>query len=259
MCNNNFEGCGWQGNIGTLDEHLDQCVYAKIKCPNKCGTVKVLKKDLTYHLNERCRCRNHKYQDSSKEDFYWYITGLHQDVCERKKVECENKECDCILEHRLVQDHVAQDCDYTEVSCKYALLGCEKKMIRKDFKKHEEDHEGHLSLALKSIVDLNSKVLVLQSQFKGGKLASIKVFDYSYKKRNNIMYISESFFTSPSGYKMELQVYTNGNGKGQELTCQPSFVFLRVPLTHSYHGLFLENLNSSYLTSWRIKIIILCL
>ena len=55
-------------------------------------------------------------------------------------MECTNKECDCFLECRLVQDHVAQDCDYTEVSCKYALLGCEKKMIRKDIKKHDKDH-----------------------------------------------------------------------------------------------------------------------
>ena len=129
-------------------------------------------------------------------------------------VKCANDECDCVLERRLVQDCVAQDREYTEVSCKYALLGCEKKMIRKDMKKHEEDHEGHLSLALKSIVDLNSKVLALQSQAEGGKLASIKESDYSYKKRNNIMYKSEPFFTSPSGNKMELWVCTNGDEVG---------------------------------------------
>ena len=82
-------------------------------------------------------------------------------------------------------------------------------MIRKDMKKHEEDHEGHLSLALKSIVDINTKVLVLQSQAEEGRLASLKVSGYSYKKRNNIMCKSKPFFTSPSGHKMELQVYTN--------------------------------------------------
>ena len=39
-------------------------------------------------------------------------------------------------------------------------------MIHKDMKKYEEDHEGHLSLALKSIVDLNSKVLVCSHKLR---------------------------------------------------------------------------------------------
>ena len=64
------------------------------------------------------------------------------------------------------------------MSCKYALLGCEKKIIRKDMKKHEEDHEGHLSLALKSIIDLNNKVLRLQWQVEGG-VSTFKVSGYS--------------------------------------------------------------------------------
>ena len=223
-CNNHLNCCHWQGTIGTLDQHLDKCNYAMVECPNKCGD-NLLRKDILFHLVQLCSGRQYKCPDCSMKDVYRVINGPHQDVCERKKVECENKKCDCILERRLVQDHVAQDCDYTEVSCKYALLGCEKKMIRKDMKKHEEDHEGHLSLALKSIVDLNSKVLGLQSQAKGGKLATVKLSDYSYKKRNDIMYRSEPFFTSPSGYKMELQVYTNGCGasSGTHLS-----VFLRV-------------------------------
>ena len=213
-CNNHLNGCHWQGTKGTLDQHLDKCDYAIVQCPNDCHENNLLRKDLQHHMAQLCSEREYKCPDCSMMDVYRVITGPHQDVCERKKVKCENKECDCVLERRLVEDHVAQDCDYTEVSCKYVLLGCKKKMIRKDMKKHEEDHEGHLSLALKSVVDLNSKVLVLQSQANKGKLASIKVSDYSYKKRNNVTYRSEPFFTSPSGYKMELQVYTNGCVEG---------------------------------------------
>ena len=210
-CNNHLNGCHWQGTIGTLDQHLGKCDYSVVDCPNDCHEDNLLRKDVQNHMAQLCSEREYKCPDCSMKDAYRVITGPHQDTCERKKVECENKKCDCILERRLVEDHVAQDCDYTEVSCKNALLGCEKKMIRKDMKKHEEDHEGHLSLALKLIVDLNSKVLVLHSQGNKGKLASIKVSNYSCKKRNNIKYKSESFFTSPSGYKMELQVYTNGD------------------------------------------------
>ena len=179
------------------------------------------------------------------KDVYRVITGPHQDVCERKKVKCENKKCGFILERRLVLDHVAQDCDYTEVSCKYALLGCEKKMIRKDMKKHEEDHEGHLSLALKSIVAL--KVLVLQSQAKGKKLSSVKVSDYSCKKRNDVMYKSEPFSTSPSRYEMKLWVYTNGEGdrSGTHLS-----VFL-----HILEGFFESQLSWPLLATFKIELL----
>ena len=204
---------------------MDKCDYSVVTCPNDCYDGNLLKKDLRHHTAELCSQRKYECPVCSMKDMYRVITGPHQDMCERKKVKCENKECDCILERRLVQDHVAQDCDYTEVSCKYALLGCEKKMIRKDMKKHEEDHEGHLSLALKSIVDLNSKVLVLQSQANKGKLASIKVSGYCYKKKNEIKFISESFFTSPNGYKMELWVCANGDGQGSGTHLS---VFLRV-------------------------------
>ena len=213
MCNNHPEGCLWQGTIGELDQHLDECDYTTVECPYECDED-ILRKDILYHMAQLCSERGYECPDCHERDTYQVITGPHEDECEMKMVKCANNECDCVLERRLVQDHIAQDCDYTEVSCKYALLGCEKKTIRKDMKKHEEDHEGHLSLALKSIVDLNSKVLALQSQAEGGKLASIKVSDYRYKKRNKEMFESEPFFTSPSGYKMELWVYTNGNGDG---------------------------------------------
>ena len=193
---------------------MDKCDYAVVECPNACHEDNLLRKDLQHHIAQLCSEREYECPDCSMKDVYRVITCPHQDVCERKKVKCENKECDCILERRLVQDHVAQDCDYTEVSCMYALLGCKKKTIRKDMKKHEEDHEGHLSLALKSIVDLNTKVLRLQWQVEKGALTFVKVSDCSYKRRNNITYISEPFFTSPGGYRMELWVFTNGRGGG---------------------------------------------
>ena len=110
--------------------------YSVVDCPNDCHEDNLLSKDLQHHMAQLCSEREYKCPDCSMKDVY-------RVVCERK-VECENKECNCVLECRLVLDHVAQDCDCTEVSCKYALLGCEK-TIRKDMKKHDEDHEGYLS------------------------------------------------------------------------------------------------------------------
>ena len=243
---NKTNGCHWQGTIGTRDQHLDMCSYAMVECPNECHEDNLLRKDLQHHMAQLCSEREYDCPDCSMKDVYRVITGPHQDVCERKKVACENKDCDCVLERRLVQDHVDQDCDYTEVSCKYALLGCENKIIRKDMKKHEEDHEAHLFLALKSIVDLNTKVLRLQWQVEKGALALVKVSDYSYKRRNDIRYSSEPFFTNPSGYKMELWVRANGYGdaSGTHLT-----VFL-----HILEGPFDSQLSWPLLATFKVEL-----
>ena len=216
-CNNSHEGCGWEGTIGDRNQHLDKCDYSIVKCPNCCDKD-LLRKDLQHHIAQLCSEREYECHDCHEKDVYRVITGPHQDVCERKKVKCANNECGCILERRLVQDHVAQDCDFTEVSCKYAMLGCQKKMIRMGIKIHEDDNEVHLSVAMTSIIDLNKKVLELQGhveklqwQVKGGALASIKVSDYSNKKGNDVMYQPEPFLTSYNGYKMEMWIYTNGS------------------------------------------------
>ena len=189
---------------------MDKCDYAMVECPNKCREAYLLRKDLTQHITRKCHNREYECLDCHIKDAYRVITGPHQYVCERKKVECTNKDCDCVLERRLVQDHVAQDCDYTEVSCKYALLGCEKKMIRKDIKTHEADNDGHMCLALTSITDLKNRVLVLESQSRVKSLATIKVSNYSAMRRNNAEYLSTPFFTSPTGYCMRLSVYSSG-------------------------------------------------
>ena len=48
-CNNHLNGCHWLGTIGTLDQHLDKCDYAIVKCPNKCRGSNLLRKDLQHH------------------------------------------------------------------------------------------------------------------------------------------------------------------------------------------------------------------
>jgi len=113
---------------------MDEGGCVLVTCPNKCGEDNILKKDLQHHLSQVCSKREFECPDFQKKDVYRVITGPHQDVCERKKVKCE-----CVLERRLVRDHVAQYCDYTEECCKHASLGCEEKMIHRDIKEHEED------------------------------------------------------------------------------------------------------------------------
>ena len=53
-------------------------------------------------------------------------------------------------------------CDYELMQCKYAAIGCEAKVIRKDIEQHEENHQLHLQLSMEKTVELSTKVAALE-------------------------------------------------------------------------------------------------
>ena len=227
-CNNVECGCGWEGTVGTLEDHVTKCGFTLVPCPNGCKDaneviITFFRMELEEHVSSECPEREYQCQDCGLKDKYRVITGPHEYECEKKMVSCVNKGCYSFLERGCVQEHVRQSCNYTEVNCKYASIGCGEKIIRKEMKAHEEDHEHHLSLALNKITELNRRVLKIENLpllSEGGIQVTSLVSEYSYKRRNNNIHYSEPFFTSPTGYKMCLEVYTNGcgDGKGSHLS-----------------------------------------
>ena len=217
-CNNYVRRCYWTGTVGTLQDHMAKCNFALVPCPNACRNERILKKDLPAHLSDLCPERKYKCQDCGLKDKYRVITGPHEDECEKKMVRCVNKRCRCIVERGCVQEHLRLSCNYTEVNCKYAGVGCVEKRIRKEIKVHEEDDKLHLSLALSQVTELTRRVFRLenQSSLSEGRLqVTVMVPEYIYKKKNNCSHVSEPFFTSLTGYKMCLEVYANGQGDGK--------------------------------------------
>ena len=53
-------------------------------------------------------------------------------------------------------------CEFQKVPCKYATLGCEVEVLRKDLEKHESDREQHLDLAMNAVPDLQQKSIKQQ-------------------------------------------------------------------------------------------------
>ena len=201
-------GCGWEGTVGTLEDHMTKCDFTMTPCPDGCKDaneviIKYFRKELEEHVSSECPRREYQCQDCGLKDKYRVITGPHEDECKKKMVSCVNKECDSVLERGCVQEHVRLSCNYTEVSCKYASIGCGEKKVRLEMKAHEKDHEHHLSLATNKITELSYQVLQV----------TFMVPKYNHKRRNNCKHDSEHFFTS--GYKMCLLVYANGYGDGE--------------------------------------------
>ena len=102
-----------------------------------------------------------------------------------------------------------QSCDYSEVYCKYASIGCEEKIIRKEIKEHENNTEHHLPIALNKITELN--IMMAKKASSGswlgsfrevGQQTTFKLAKYSEKEAYSLKYCFELFFTSPTGYKI---------------------------------------------------------
>ena len=99
-----------------------------------------------------------------------------------------------------------QSCEFDLVPCKYKYIGCEVKMKKKDMEKHQQQEDGHhLHLALQSVV---------VPTISEGQSYVFELSDYTKRKENNEVFISDPFYTHHKGYKMCVKVYANGTSSG---------------------------------------------
>ena len=207
-------GCRWTGTIGTLDNHIATCQFGLVPCPKKCeddkgtGELHLMMKDLDDHLKIKCPKRAYKCQYCGEKGTYASITEDHNKVCNKKIVPCPNKRSGCPLsiEQGKTKQHVRSVCDYTEVACAYQNLGCGVRMLRKDAEKHKrEAREKHMDLALDTVSSQHKTL-------SEGEAIVFKLSGYASKKEKNEEFYSTPFYTSPGGYKMLINIGTNGFG-----------------------------------------------
>jgi TNF receptor-associated factor 4 len=113
---------------------------------------------------------------------------------------------------------------FEKVPCKYSTIGCEEEVERKDLAEHEGDTQQHLQLAVDTVHQLQSNLAELPSKHVQMPMKYI-LTNYDQHKMANDEIFSPAFYTSPKGYKMCIEVYANGNGKGEN-THLSVFAFL---------------------------------
>ena len=194
-------------------------------CPNQCKSdtgsdVEVLRKDLEKHKNKECPRRQFLCLHCLKAGEYQEITTTHLKECPEFKLICPNRGCLEEMPRRKISQH-RRDCPFEEVSCKYARIGCQKKVLLKDRADHESDDKEHLQVAIDTvhkhqgaIHSLKEEVAYLQSQLQDQ--FTFKLEKYSENKCRNSRVYSPPFYSSPGGYKMCLSVFANGNGRSRD-------------------------------------------
>ena len=198
---------------------MTMCKFSPVSCPNQCQTI--IRKDLDKHLKRECMNREYECKHCGKKDTYANITQVHDETCEKKVLPCPNVRCTKIMKQANVESHLAHECDYTYISCKYKIIGCHKKLMRKLMRAHEQDHKFHFYHALKTMAQLKAR-----NNLKRETSFICKLTEYEMKRSSGRFFYSQSFYTGSNGYCMCIQVHPNGYdaGKGSHVSVYIRFL-----------------------------------
>ena len=211
-CDNIERGCTWVGTVGTLEEHVATCQFILLRCPKECKddsdkVKQFMRKDLNKHLEEDCPNRDYSCQHCGEKGTYTSIQ-VHDKTCKNKEVTCPKDGCSEKMQRQYIPYHATFQCEHAFIHCKYVSIGCEKKLKRKDMAAHEQDSESHLNMALDTIN-------TLKIQYEYGEQMKFKLTNFEAKKEKNEGVRSPSYYTTPTGYCMAIEVYANGCGDGE--------------------------------------------
>lgn len=95
----------------------------------------------------------------------------HHALCPHMLIDCE-RDCGKRVKRKLMMFHLTDECSQREVTCPFAMLGCEAKLMHKGMAEHMASAQSqHLDLSLRRIIEqqkvitnLHGKVAVLEEK-----------------------------------------------------------------------------------------------
>ena len=164
-CPHKAEGCEWQGELRSLEQHLNtnssvgECRYVDVDCPYACGE-RVQRRSLEEHKSQRCPLRPFTCQYCNHKATHQKVTKEHWPVCEKYPLTCH--ECgEGEIERQHLKGHLEQTCPLEVIQCDFSYAGCGAQLQRRLMSAHmKEGIKDHLSLL--SLVVPNLQTLAQQ-------------------------------------------------------------------------------------------------
>ena len=239
-CPHKAEGCEWEGELGSLEQHLNtnssagECRYVDVDCPYACGE-RVQRRSLEEHKSQRCPLRPFTCQYCKHKATHQKVTKEHWPVCEKYSLPCPNECGEEEIERQHLKGHLEQTCPLEVIQCDFSYAGCGTQLQRRLMSAHmKECMEDHLSLLSLVVPNLQNTVqqqgdlicALMKLQMKSlVPPEDIIMDDFDQHKKKADIWYSPPFYTHLEGYKMCLKVYANGYDKGKG-THVSVFVFL---------------------------------
>ena len=227
-CPHKAEGCEWQGELGSLEQHLNtnssagECRYVDVDCPYACGE-RVQRRSLEEHKSQRCPLRPFTCQYCNHKATHQEVTKEHWPVCEKYPLPCPNECGEEEIERQHLKGHLKQTCPLEVIQCDFSYAGCGAQLQRRLMSAHmKEGMEAHLSLLSLVVPKLQNTVkqqgdlicALMKLQMKSlVPPVNIIMDDFDQRKKSNDDWYSPPFYTHLGGYRMSLNVCANGNGK----------------------------------------------
>ena len=166
-CPQEAEGCEWEGELGSLEQHLNtnssagECRYVDVDCPYACGE-RVQRSSLEEHKSQRCPLRPFTCQYCNHKATHQKVTKEHWPVCEKYPLTCH--ECgEGEIERQHLKGHLKQTCPLEVIQCDFSYAGCGAQLQRRFMPAHmKQGLKDHLSLL--SLVVPNLQSLVQQQR-----------------------------------------------------------------------------------------------
>ena len=80
-CDNTADGCQWIGELRSLEEHLTNCDFALLPCPNQCKDGdkihKLMRKHIENHKNKACSRRQYECPHCKESGEYQERMTIH--------------------------------------------------------------------------------------------------------------------------------------------------------------------------------------
>ena len=238
-CPHKAEGCEWEGELRSLEQHLNtnssagECEYVDVDCPYACGE-RVQRHSLEEHKSQHCPLRPFTCHYCNHKATHQEVTKEHWTVCEKYPLPCPYECGEEEIERQHLKGHLEQTCPLEVIQCAFSYAGCGAQLQRRLMSAHtKEGMEAHLSLL--SLVVPNLQMIVQQQGDQIKQMTdqmkqmenrieqlekpfySVNIMDdFEKHKKSDDEWYSPPFYTHfILGYRMCLGVYANGQGAGK--------------------------------------------
>ena len=284
-----YRSCQWKGSLCHLDDHkegrgCEGCLYELVPCTLGCGE-KVIRKKLEYHKENTCSlrrvdCKYCQWHGKAKE------IETHYTKCLNYPLDCPNNCGEIGLPAPNMEDHL-QECPEQKTKCPYSTSGCPAMVKRKNLEDHKESSKDqHLELTMTRVGQLSQAVVKLvtvvdeleRDRKRSGEhlpgssttllpfadcfwLENTKLFpsmpwiirmdEFNKKEaQRGVKWTSDPFFTSPTGYKLQLSVCVSGDEEGTEDHMSIYVILLRGPNDTTLYSQMRKSINVSLLNQF---------